>query len=81
MKNDDIHKHINSILHLCDHGISFSIIERLNQCWFNAGPASQTMIQHSHRIVSTSRACCQHGEQHLRCYFYNNNNKSIPFNC
>ena len=29
----------------------------LNQCWFNVGPASQTMAQQDANIVSTSRAC------------------------
>ena len=30
-------------------------IEMLQQCWLNAGPASQMVIQHSPGIPSTSR--------------------------
>ena len=31
--------------------------EKLNQCWFDAGPASQTLDQYRTNIGSTSRVC------------------------
>ena len=53
-----VNKNIQILFHICvTMAFNCPPIERLNQCWFNAGPASQTMMQHSPGIVSTSRVC------------------------